>query len=153
MFKLKAFIPAMFSLALVAAPPVMPAYAGGNLVAVLEAEIATLDPHFTPAYISRTFGFMVFDTLFAKDTKGEIKPQMVQDWKVSPDGLIYTFTLRDGLKWHDGQSVTSADCVASLRRWGQRNALGRRIFAITVSLEPSDAKTFVLTLKKSLRAW
>ena len=85
---------------------VTPAYAGGNFVAVLEAEIATLDPHFTPAYISRTFGFMVFDTLFAKDAKGEIKPQMVQDWKVSPDGLIYTFTLRDGLKWHDGQPVT-----------------------------------------------
>ena len=136
MSKLKAFIPAMFSLALVAAPAVTPAYAAGNLVAVLEAEIATLDPHFTPAYISRTFGFMVFDTLFAKDAKGEIKPQMVQDWKVSPDGLIYTFTLRDGLKWHDGQPVTSADCVASLRRWGQRNALGRRIFAITASLEP-----------------
>jgi peptide/nickel transport system substrate-binding protein len=79
MSKLKALIPAMFSLALVAAPAVTPVYAGGNLVAVLEAEIATLDPHFTPAYISRTFGFMVFDTLFAKDAKGEIKPQMVQD--------------------------------------------------------------------------
>jgi hypothetical protein len=64
MFKLKAFISAIFSLALVV---VTPAYAGGNLVAVLEAEIATLDPHFTPAYISRTFGFMVFDTLFEKD--------------------------------------------------------------------------------------
>jgi len=115
---------------------------------VLEAEIVTLDPHFSTAYISRTFGYMVFDTLFAKDSKGEIKPQMVQDYKVSPDGLTYSFTLRDGLKWHDGQAVTSADCVASLRRWGTRSALGRRIFAITASLEPSDARTFVLTLKE-----
>src|ERR1700704_3966989 len=98
MFKLKPFVPSLFALALVAAPAVTPAHAAGNLVAVLEAEIATLDPHFTPAYISRTFGFMVFDTLFAKDTKGDIKPQMVQDWKVSPDGLTYTFSLRDGLK-------------------------------------------------------
>lgn len=148
MSKLRVLIPAMLSLALAAVPAATPSHASGNLVAVLEAEIATLDPHFTPAYISRTFGFMVFDTLFAKDSKGEIKPQMVQDWKVSPDGLVYTFTLRDGLKWHDGQPVTSADCVASLRRWGQRNALGRRVFAITASLEPSDAKTFVLTLKE-----
>ena len=62
--------------------------------------------------------------------------------------MVYTFTLRDGLKWHDGQPVTAADCVASLRRWGQRNALGRRIFAVTASFEPSDAKTFVLTLKE-----
>src|SRR5258705_11772306 len=91
MSKLKTFTSAMFSLALVAAPAIMPAHAASNLVAVLEAEIATLDPHFTPAYISRTFGFMVFDTLFAKDAKGEIKPQIVQDWKISPDGLIYTF--------------------------------------------------------------
>src|SRR6266581_7780056 len=113
MSELKAFIPAVFSFAFVAAPAVTPAHAGGNLVAVLEAEIATLDPHFTPAYISRTFGYMVFDTLFAKDSKGDVKPQMVQDWKVSADGLTYSFTLRDGLKWHDGQAVTSADCVAS----------------------------------------
>ena len=119
--KSNAFMSAMFSLALAAAPAVTPAYAGGNLVAVLEAEIATLDPHFTPAYISRTFGFMVFDTLFAKDAKGEIKPQMVQDWKVSPDGLTYTFTLRDGLKWHDGQPVTAADCVAATLGAAQRS--------------------------------
>jgi peptide/nickel transport system substrate-binding protein len=147
MFKLKTFLPALFSLSLLAAPA-MPAHAGGNLVAVLEAEIVTLDPHFSTAYISRTFGYMVFDTLFAKDSKGEVKPQMVQDWKVSPDGLTYSFTLRDGLKWHDGQPVTAADCVASLRRWGTRSALGRRIFAITTSLVPTDAKTFVLTLKE-----
>src|SRR5258708_34171797 len=91
---------------------------------------------------------MVVATLFAKESKGEIKPQMVQDYKVSPDGLTYSFTLRDGLKWHDGQAVTSADCVASPRRWGTRSALGRRIFAITASPEPSDARTFVLTLKE-----
>ena len=146
--KLKSFTAALFLLALAAAPALTPAYAAGNLVAVLEAEIVTLDPHFSTAYISRTFGYMVFDTLFAKDSKGDIKPQMVQDYKVSPDGLTYSFTLRDGLKWHDGQAVTSADCVASLRRWGTRSALGRRIFAITASLEPSDARTFVLTLKE-----
>src|SRR5712675_983604 len=139
--KLKSFTAALFLPALAAAPALTPAYAAGNLVAVLEAEIVTLDPHFSTAYISRTFGYMVFDTLFAKDSKGDIKPQMVQDYKVSPDGLTYSFTLRDGLKWHDGQPVTSADCIASLRRWGTRSALGRRIFAITASLEPSDAKT------------
>src|SRR5260221_463251 len=68
MSKLKAFIPALFSLALVAAPALTPAHAAGNLVAVLEAEIVTLDPHFSTAYISRTFGYIVFDTLFAKDS-------------------------------------------------------------------------------------
>ncbi|QCI65880.1 ABC transporter substrate-binding protein [Phreatobacter stygius] len=136
------------SLALAAPFAAPPAQAAGTLVAVLEAEITTLDPHFNAAYISRTFSYMVFDTLFAMDSKGEIKPQMVQDWQVSDDRMTYTFTLRDGLKWHDGQPVTAADCVASLRRWGARNALGRRLMAATASIEARDAKTFVLKLKE-----
>lgn len=136
------------SLALTAGFALPPARAAGTLVAVLEAEIVTLDPHFNAAYISRTFSYMVFDTLFAMNAKGEIKPQMVRDWQVSEDRMTYTFTLRDGLKWHDGQPVTAADCVASLRRWGARNALGRRLMAATASIEARDAKTFVLKLKE-----
>ena len=148
MSKLKAFMSAMVSLTLVAAPAVTPAYAGGNLVAVLEAEIATLDPHFTPAYISRTFGFMVFDTLFAKDSKGEIKPQMVQDWKVSPDGLIYTFTLRDGLKWHDGQPVTTADVLPSIKRFTDKDALGGLLGKSTKEMTAVDERTFRIVLNE-----
>ena len=94
-----------------------PARAEKSLNAVLESEVVFLDPHFTTATITRTFGYHVYDTLFSMDSKGDIKPQMVQDGTVSPDKLTYTFTLRDGLKWHDGNPVTAADCVASLKRW------------------------------------
>jgi peptide/nickel transport system substrate-binding protein len=127
----------MFSLALVAAPAVTPAHAAANLVAVLEAEIATLNPHFTPAYISRTFGFMVFDTLFAKDAKGEIKPQMVQDWKVSPDGLIYTFMLRDGLKWHAKTFVLTLKEPSGL----VIDALGNPVSPVAFMMPERVAKT------------
>lgn len=119
-----------------------------TVTAVLEAEIVTLDPHFTPAYITRTFGYMVFDTLFAMNAAGEVKPQMVQSWTTSPDGLTWTFTLRDGLKWHDGTDVAATDIVASLQRWFTRSALGRRLGNATASLEARDAKTFVLTLRE-----
>jgi peptide/nickel transport system substrate-binding protein len=119
-----------------------------TLTAVLEAEIVTLDPHFTPAYITRTFGYMVFDTLFAADSQGRIQPQMVQDWTRSEDGLTWSFTLRDGLLWHDGAPVTAADAVASLRRWGTRSALGSRLMTATASLEANDAKRFTLVLKE-----
>ena len=119
-----------------------------DLVAVLEAEIVTLDPHFTPAYISRTFGYAVYDTLFAPNGKGEIKPQMVGAWTTSDDKLTWRFTLRDGLKFHDGAPVTASDVVASLKRWSVRNALGARLLAVTASLEAADEKTFVLTLKE-----
>lgn len=119
-----------------------------TLTAVLEAEIVTLDPHFTGAYITRTFGYMVFDTLFAMNAAGEVKPQMVDSWTTSPDGLTWTFTLRDGLKWHDGADVTATDVVASLQRWFTRNALAGRLGRATASLEARDAKTFVLTLRE-----
>jgi peptide/nickel transport system substrate-binding protein len=95
--------------------------------AVLEAEIVTLDPHFIGAYITRTFGYMVFDTLFAPDGKGNIQPQMVQSWTISDNRLTWDFTLRDGLRFHDGAPVTGEDVVASLKRWGTRSALGGRL--------------------------
>ncbi|WP_207539605.1 ABC transporter substrate-binding protein [Sabulicella rubraurantiaca] len=117
-----------------------------TVTAVLEAEIVTLDPHFTPAYITRTFGYMVFDTLFAMNAAGEVKPQMVDSWTRSDDGLTWTFTLRDGLKWHDGTDVAATDIVASLRRWFTRSVLGGRLGRATASLEARDTKTFVLTL-------
>src|SRR5438876_5115332 len=99
------------------------AYAAKALTVVLESEVTILDPHFITATITRTFGLHVFDMLFAMNEKGAIKPQMVESWEVSPDKLNWSFTLRPGLKWHDGQPVTAADCVASLNRWAKRDSL------------------------------
>ena len=128
-------------------PPARPAEAA-PLVAVLEAEVATLDPHYSTAYITRAFGYTVFDTLFGLTANGEIRPQMVQDTVISDDRLTYTFTLREGLTWHDGTPVTAADCVASLRRWMPRAGMGRLLAGATESLEAVDARTFRLTLKQ-----
>jgi peptide/nickel transport system substrate-binding protein len=119
-----------------------------TLNAVLEAEIVTLDPHYVGAYITRTFGYMVFDTLLAPDNAGTMQPQMVQGWTTSDDKLTWTFTLRDGLRFHDGSPVTAEDCIASLKRWASRSALGGRLVAVTASLEAKDAKTMVLTLRE-----
>jgi peptide/nickel transport system substrate-binding protein len=124
-----------------------PAKAQKNINAVLESEVVFLDPHFTTATITRTFGYHVYDTLFSMDGKGDIKPQMVKDSTVSPDQLTYTFTLRDGLKWHDGNPVTAADCIASLKRWMPKDSLGRMLAAALDSLQSPDPKTIVLKLK------
>src|SRR6202795_5185743 len=76
-----------------------------------QADLRSLDPIWTTAYITRNFGYMVYDTLFALDKGLKPQPQMVDSWKVSDDKLAYTFTLRDALKWHDGSPVRAADCV------------------------------------------
>ena len=74
-----------------------PASAEKVLKIVPHADLKNLDPIWTTAYITRNHGYMVYDTLFAMDNKGEIQPQMVKDYKLSDDKLVYDFTLRDGL--------------------------------------------------------
>jgi len=95
----------------------------------------------------RDFGYMVFDTLAAEDSNYKIQPQMAE-WKISDDKLTYTFTLRDGLKWHDGAPVTAEDCVASLKRWGKADSMGQKLMDFTASIEAPDVKTIVLKLKE-----
>ena len=77
-----------------------------------QADLRSIDPIWTTAYVTRNFGYLVFDTLFSLDKEFKPQPQMVDRWTVSDDKLTYSFTLRDGLKWHDGQPVRPADCVA-----------------------------------------
>ncbi|MDP3162744.1 MAG: ABC transporter substrate-binding protein [Reyranella sp.] len=124
------------------------ARAAKSMTVVLESEATILDPHATTVAITRSFSLHVFDMLFAMNEAGEIKPQMVDTWQVSGDKLTWSFTLRDGLNWHDGTPVTAEDCVASLKRWGARDALGKMLLADTESLNAVDAKTFKLVLKQ-----
>ena len=107
-----------------------------------------LDPHFTTSFTTRDFGYLVYDTLFAVDDKFEPKPQMVESYSLSADKLTYTFVLRPGLMWHDGQPVTAADCVASIRRWASRDAMGQTLTRFIASLEAADASTIKLVLKE-----
>ncbi len=122
--------------------------APADLTVVLESEAVILDPHATTAAITRTFGYHVFDTLFSMDSKGAIKPQMVATHTMSEDGLHWSFTLRDGLAFHDGAPVTAQDCVASLKRWGPKDSLGRMMGTVLVDIAAKDARTFTITLKE-----
>ena len=115
---------------------------------VPHADVKILDPSFTTAYITRNFGYMVYDTLFAQDAKGVPKPQMVDKYTTSKDGKSWSFTLRPGLKFHDGSAVTAADCVASLQRWGGRDSIGRAMGNAGAEWKAVDANTFTLTLKE-----
>ena len=107
-----------------------------------------LDPHFTTSFTTRDFGYLVYDTLFAVDDKFEPRPQMVESYSLSADKLTYTFVLRPGLMWHDGQPVTAADCVASIRRWASRDAMGQTLTKFMASLDAADASTIKLLLKE-----
>ena len=93
---------------------------GGTLRFIPIADLKVLDPIWTTAYVTRDHAYMIYDTLFATDANYQVRPQMVDKYTTSRDGMKWSFTLRDGLKFHDGQPVTAEDCVASLKRWGAR---------------------------------
>jgi len=88
------------------------ALAQTTLRVVKHSDLKIVDPIWTTAYITRDHGYMIYDTLFATDAGGQIKPQMIDKYELSADKLTWTMTLRDGLLWHDGAPVTAEDCVA-----------------------------------------
>jgi peptide/nickel transport system substrate-binding protein len=92
----------------------LPATAQTTLRMVPHADIKILDPIWTTALITRNFGYMIWDVLFAKDADLNIQPQMAEGYTVSDDKLTYTIKLREGLVWSDGAPVTAEDCVASI---------------------------------------
>ena len=102
-----------------------------TLRVAMHADVRTLDPFWTTQTIAGIHGLMVYDTLFSSDAELNPQPQMVDKWTVSEDRKIYDFTLRDGLKFHDGSPVTSKDVVASMHRWGKRDGAGKQLFEYT----------------------
>lgn len=121
------------------------AWADTTVKAVMHSGLRVLDPIITTAHISRNHAYMIYDVLIAQDSEFQPQPQMA-DWTISDDMLTYTFTLRDGLVFHDGEPVTAADVVASLQRWGQKDAGGQVIMDRTASLEATDDSTVTWTL-------
>jgi peptide/nickel transport system substrate-binding protein len=133
--------------------PVVHAQKRGSTIRIIPiADLKVLDPIWTTAYVTRDHAYLVYDTLFASDASLQIKPQMVDKYSVSRDQMKWSFTLRDGLKFHDGQPVTAEDCVVSLQRWGQKDSLGKLLLAATGKLAASDKKTFTLDLKEPFGA-
>ena len=126
-----------------------PASAAGKTIKyVRNGNLTILDPIWTTAYVTRDHGYMIYDTLFALDENNVVKPQMLDKYEVSADKMLWTFTLRDGLEWHDGKPVTSADCVPSVKRWMGRDPMGQKLSDFVAELAVVNDKTFTMKLKE-----
>ena len=113
---MRATLAAAFLATTALAGMVAPAQAQKVVRATMHADVRTLDPIWTTQTIASIHGNMIFDRLFASDADLQPQPQMVDKWSVSADKKVYTFTLRDGLKFHDGTPVTTKDVIASFSR-------------------------------------
>ncbi len=143
--KLRTLAASVFAACLAASPVLAQTK---TVKAVMHSDLKVLDPIWTTANIVRNHGYMVWDTLFAMDANLVPQPQMIDKWELSADRLTYTFTLRDGLKWHDGKPVTSEDCIASLKRWGAKDATGLKLMSFVSGMEAVNDKTFRMVLKE-----
>ena len=115
---------------------------------VPHANLAVLDPVASSAYVTRNHGFLVWDTLYGIDAEYRARPQMVAGHTVEDGGLRWTFTLREGLRFHDGEPVRAADCVASIRRWGARDTMGQTIMRIVDEIRATSDRDFAIRLKR-----
>ncbi|WP_298305080.1 ABC transporter substrate-binding protein, partial [Reyranella sp.] len=135
------------AVALLAAAPAQ-AQPSKTLKVVMQSDLKIIDPVWTTAYIVRNHGYLIYDTLFALDAKLEPRPQMVESWTVSDDQLTWTFKLPEGLKWHDGQPVTTADVLPSINRFTAKDTLGGLLGKQTREMKALDDRTFQIVLKQ-----
>ncbi|MDO9708609.1 ABC transporter substrate-binding protein [Paracraurococcus lichenis] len=116
---------------------------------VPQADLALLDPIHSVAFVTRNHALMVYDTLYGWDAALKPRPQMADGMPlVEDEGKRATITLREGLKFHDGEPVRARDCVASIRRWATRDAFGQALWAATEDLSAADDRRIVFRLKK-----
>ena len=110
--------------------------------------LTNLDPVWTVTGASMQHGYMVFDMLYGIDEHFQPKPQMCAGHEVSANGLTWTFTLRDGLLFHDNEKVRAIDCTTSITRWMVKDPFGQALSALTEEMQPLDDKRFQIRLKK-----
>jgi len=146
--KLKTTLKAALAATVLALPLSGTASADSTLRVVMHSDLKIVDPIWTTAYMSRNYGYMVYDTLFALDDKLAVQNQMIGEYSISDDKLTYILKLRDGLKWHDGAPVTAEDIIASIKRWGSKDSFGQQLTEFTADMQPLDQNTVRLTLKE-----
>ena len=126
---------------------------GGTVIAALNSTtIPTLNTQLTSSVPALFAADVWADGLMTYDRDGKRLPRLATSWETSPDGKTYTFTLREGVKWSDGQPFTAEDVVFTLNAFGKFNTYLTKLMPLVEEASAPDAKTFVLKLKQPLTA-
>src|SRR5262245_55228475 len=103
--------------ALALAAPASAQKRGGTAVIAQEAGPATLDMQFSTNIATRNVVMQVFEQLITRDESNAPMLELAESMTESPDGLVYTFKIRKGVKFHNGKEMSSADVLASFQRF------------------------------------
>ncbi len=129
-----------------AMPSIGRAQASRVLRFVPQANLSSMDAIAGTQYVVRNASLLVWDTLFGIDADLVPHPQMVEAFENTDNGLTWTFKLRAGQKFHDGEPVLAKDVVASLNRWMVRDTMGQRIKSVLQEMVAADDRTVRLRL-------
>src|SRR5260370_17024321 len=108
---------------------------------VPHGEVKVFDPHQSQVNLTSMHAALIYDTLFSWDADMAARPQMVERWTISDDKLLYTFTLRPGLKFSDGSPVTTRDAIATLKRLFLRHTQLQPLAHPVPTLQPTHHTT------------
>jgi peptide/nickel transport system substrate-binding protein len=129
-------------------------WAKGNpklLKFVPQADIALLDPHYTPVFVTRNHAYLIYDFLYGLDDAARPHPQMAAGHVVENDGTTWKITLREGLRFHDGEKVLARDVVASLNRWARHDVYAISSFRLVDELSAISDDVLQFRLKRPFR--
>jgi peptide/nickel transport system substrate-binding protein len=115
---------------------------------VPQANLANPDPVWSTATMATINGLMIWDTLYGVDGTLTPRPQMCAGHELSSDELTWTFTLREGLLFHDNVPVRAIDCVTSIKRWAERHPFGQLLTARLNEIAVLDDRRFQVRLKR-----
>ena len=128
---------------------------GGSVVVAIPQDLDYLDPNLAEAAGTREVMFNIFEGLLKANTEGGLDPAIAESYDISDDGLTYTFTIRDGVKFHNGQTLTSKDVAYSYAKLVGLKT-GKPLsssFANVKKIETPDDKTVVIQLKEKEAAF
>ncbi len=99
--------------------------------------------------INEAFNGNVYEGLFVLTDDGDVEPRLAEDYTISEDGLVYTFTLKDGVTFHSGDPLTADDVKSSIERVVAENSASsrKRTLAVIEAIEVLDDRTLTVTLK------
>lgn len=125
------------------------AKAGGEITIAWPSQPPTLDPVVVTTSATNTIAYNVFEGLVALDQNYEVKPMLAESFTVNTSYTVFTFKLRQGVKFHNGSTVTADDVIASINYWIKVTSAGQAFFK-EATVAALDASTVTITLPKTL---
>jgi peptide/nickel transport system substrate-binding protein len=121
---------------------------GGVFKAAMIGEPPSLDLHWTTAVITQQITWHIYESLFTYDKNYSPIPMLAESHTVTDGGRRYTIKLRQGVKFHNGKEMTSADVVPSLRRWGKMATPGKAVFKFVEAVEAKGPYEVLIHMKE-----